>query len=92
MTGDYQQLWKSLTNATDKTVAVRILAEIVADREGRTFVMGLGSEAAKLCIETLDYVSCATRVCLSFVVSDSLVRVWWATTSDHAKRLLFSWP
>ena len=54
---DYRQLWKRVTDAPSKAEAIRALADIVVDREGRVFILGLEREAAKLCIETLDYVS-----------------------------------
>jgi len=57
MTKDHRQLWKDVTNATDKAEAVQTLAEIVADPDGRAFTLNLGPEDVALCIETLDYVS-----------------------------------
>ena len=61
MTGeDYQRLWKAFAGATDKAQAIRSLAEILADKEGRAFISCLGSkDAARLCIETLGDVSCS---------------------------------
>ena len=53
----YQPQWEEVTNATNKAKAVRALAKIVLDKHGRAFALCLGLEAAKLCVETLDYVS-----------------------------------
>ena len=58
MTKDYQQLWEGVINAANETEAVQTLAEIVADSDGRAFVLDLESEYVALCIETLDHVSC----------------------------------
>jgi len=57
MAKDYEQLWKTFAGETDKAQAVRSLVEILADKEGRTFISGLDSEGAGLCIETLGNVS-----------------------------------
>ena len=88
MVQDYRQLWKDAvaTNAIDKAGAVRILAEIVADSNGRAFVRRLGSQAAKSCVEILDYVSC----CPPFAASDGLVRVSGRRTSGPPRRALSS--
>ena len=56
MAKNYQRLWKEVTSAIDETKAVRNLAEILADKEGRTFVLRLGRRDAELCIEILDHV------------------------------------
>ena len=57
MTKDYEQLWKGVTHITDEAQAVRALADILADNEGRRFVSRLGGKDAELCIEILDDVS-----------------------------------
>lgn len=54
---DYHRLWKRVTGAADGTGAIRALAEIVADSDGRSFISGLGDEDVVFCIEALDYVS-----------------------------------
>jgi hypothetical protein len=54
---DYQRLWKNVTNTTDEGKAIRILAEILADKEGRAFISRLERKDAELCIEMLDHVS-----------------------------------
>ncbi|KAF9785122.1 kinase-like domain-containing protein [Thelephora terrestris] len=54
MSKDYQQLWRDVTSASDEARAVRVLAEILADKEGRTFISTLEGEDAELCIEILD--------------------------------------
>jgi len=54
-----QRQWEDVTNATNATEAIRALAKILIDKEGRDFALRrLEPEAAKPCIETLDYVSC----------------------------------
>lgn len=65
MAKGYQQLWKDVTSATDEAKAVRTLAGILADKEGRTFISCLERGDAELCIEILDRVSCNRRL-LSF--------------------------
>jgi len=62
MDRDYQQLWKSITSGTDEIKAVRVLAEVLADKVGRDFILGLDSEEASLCIGILDCVSCELRL------------------------------
>jgi len=57
MTDEYRQLWEDVVKTTDKAKAVRALVEIVVDKSGRAFVLGLEPEGAKLCVEILDYVS-----------------------------------
>ena len=53
---DYGKLWKHITSTTDDGKAVRTLAEILADKEGRNFILRLGREDAEFCIEILDHV------------------------------------
>jgi len=84
---DYQQLWKGVADATDKAEAVRVLAEIVADFDGRTFALGLGPEAVKLCVETLDYVGCFLNL-HPFVASTGLVRASLSATSKPPRGML----
>ena len=57
MSKDYQRLWKDVTSATDEAKAVRTLAEILVDKEGRAFASRLERKEAELCIEILDRVS-----------------------------------
>ena len=57
MVKDYSQLWKDVTSARDEGKAVRTLAEILVDREGRNFIGTLKRADAELCIEILDHVS-----------------------------------
>jgi hypothetical protein len=47
---------KHVTDATDEFKAVRTLAKILVDREGRTFISRLERKEAELCIETLGHV------------------------------------
>ena len=62
MAKGYQQLWKDVTNATDDAKAVRTLAGILADREGRTFISRLERKDAELCIKILDRVGYGSRL------------------------------
>jgi len=57
MTKDHRLLWEAAANATDKTQAAKILAESLVDKEGRDFILRLGSEDAESCIKILDNVS-----------------------------------
>jgi len=81
MVQNYQQLWKEIAEADSGTKAVRTLAEILADKEGRTFISHLERNDAELCIEVLDRVSRDVHLFPSFVISDGLVRVSSTTTS-----------
>ena len=72
MAKDYQRLWKDVTNAKSEAQCVRILAEILADQEGRRFVSYLGREDAELCIEILDRVSRDLSLPPFFVFSAAL--------------------
>ena len=65
MAKDYQQLWKQVADTTDQAEAVRVLAEIVAEFEGRTFTLGLEPKSVKLCVEILDHVGCNPGLPLS---------------------------
>jgi len=53
----YQQLWRDVASTSDEGKAVRTLARIVLDREGRTFILNLEHNDAELCMEILDRVS-----------------------------------
>ena len=57
MAKDYGGLWNDIINAVDETKAVRTLAEVLADKEGRTFLLRLEPEDAEFCVEILDRVS-----------------------------------
>jgi hypothetical protein len=54
---DYGRLLQSVTDTADEGKAVRILAEILLDKEGRAFISNLEHKEAELCIEILDHVS-----------------------------------
>jgi len=81
MAKDYQRLWKDVTSANDEGEAVRTLARIVLDREGRAFISSLERVDAKLCIEILDRVSRDLYPFPSFAVSDGFFRASQCTTS-----------
>ena len=57
MTRNFQRLWKDVTNSTDEAMAVRTLAGILADSEGRAFALSLDRKDAEYCIDILDRVS-----------------------------------
>jgi len=57
MAKDYQRLWKDVTSTNNEGKAVRTLADILLDKEGRTFISNLARKDAELCIEILDHVS-----------------------------------
>jgi hypothetical protein len=57
MAKDYRRLWEDITSTSDEGKAVRTLAEIVLDEEGRSFISNLQRKDAELCIEVLDLVS-----------------------------------
>lgn len=57
MAKDYGRIWNDITNTVDKTKAVRTLADVLADKEGRTFLLRLEREDAEFCVEILDRVS-----------------------------------
>ena len=89
MKKDYQRLWGDVTNAVGEAKAVRALAKIVVNKDGRAFISGLGREEAELCIEVLDYVSCDLRLCPSNVL-DRLVRASQSTSSKPTREVLSS--
>jgi hypothetical protein len=68
MAKDYRRLWKEVTSTTDKPKAVRILAEILVDKEGRASISRLERKEAELCIEILDHVSCDPHLFPSFAL------------------------
>ena len=65
----YQRLWKGVTNTSDEGKAIRTLADILLDKEGRTFISNLERKDAGLCIEILDLVS--PDLCFRFPLSPS---------------------
>ncbi|KAF9783534.1 hypothetical protein BJ322DRAFT_1022173 [Thelephora terrestris] len=54
MAKDFQQPWKNVTSANDEASAVRVLAEILTEKEGRAFVSRLERKDGEFCIEILD--------------------------------------
>ena len=81
MAKNYQRLWKDVTNANGEVEAVRTLANILTDREGRAFILSLERPDAELCIEILDRVSHHLDLVPSLVVSDGFIRVSQSATS-----------
>jgi len=79
---DYEKLWEGVAKATNEVEAVRALAQIVFDKHGRAFTLGLKPKDAELCVETLDYVSCDLRLPPVFAASDGLHQ---GITEQHLK-------
>ena len=88
MAKNYQGLWENVTSAGDEAKAVRTLAEILTDKEGRVFISRLERESAELCIEILDHVSRDLHSFRPFVASDGLVRVSQNTSSKPQRNRL----
>ena len=80
MVKDYRWLWKDVASASNRDEAVRTLAEILPDKEGRTFISNLERADTGLCIEILDLVSRDPRL-LPPAVLDSFARASRGTTS-----------
>jgi hypothetical protein len=90
MAKDHQRLWKHVTGATDESKAVRTLAEILVDREGRALISRLERKEAELCIEILDRVSRDLDLFPSFARSYGSVRASQNTVSKPPRRMLSS--
>ena len=90
MAKDYQRLWAHITGTTDESRAVRTLVEILADREGRTFISRLERKEAELCIDILDHVSRDLDLLPSFVLSGGFIRVLQSTDSNPPRNRLSS--
>jgi len=90
MSKDYGRLWEDVTSTADEGKAVRILAEILVDKEGRSFVSDLEREDAELCIEILDRVSRDLHLLPSFAISDGFFRVSQSTNSRSSRSKLSS--
>ena len=85
MANNYQKLWMDAINAKGEAKAVQILAEILADKEGRNFVSNLGPKDAEFCIELLDRVSRGLFLFSPFIISDGFTRASQSTTSKPQK-------
>ena len=81
----YRRLWEGLTITTNEAEAVRDLAEIVADKGGKDFILRLERDEAKLCIGILDRVSRELRLPPP-AVSDRLFRALNNITSNPLRR------
>ena len=86
---DYWQLWKDITDTFDEAKAVRILVNILDDKEGRTFVSCLERKDAELCIEILGHVSRGLHLVRPFLSGD-LCRALRYTTSRPQRSRFFS--
>ena len=85
MTKNFQRLWEVVANSSDEVVAIRTLADILVEKKGRAFVLGLDREDAENCIEILGRVSRSLRL-PSFAVSDGSVRVFKVEISKRLPR------
>ena len=58
MAKNYRQLWEEVTTSStiDEVKAIRTLAGVLADKEGRVCISKLDRTDAELCIEILDHV------------------------------------
>lgn len=74
----------------DEVRAVRTLAEILLDEEGRTFISNLEREDAELCIEILSRVSRDPYLLPILAVSDGFFRASQSTTSKPRRSRLSS--
>lgn len=86
MAKDYRRLWKDVAGASNEGGAVRTLAEILLDKEGRAFISNLERNDAELCIKILDRVSRGPYL-LPPPISDSHFRAWRSTTSKPLKNM-----
>ena len=57
MARDFERMWKDIASPNDEARAVRALAEILTEKEGRTFISSLERDDAEVCIDVLDNVS-----------------------------------
>ena len=62
MAKDFQGLWKDVTGAEDEAAAIRALAEILVEKDGRAFVSRLEHKYTDFCIDVLDRVSYYSRI------------------------------
>ena len=82
---DPVRLWKEVIWTSDEEKAVRALAGILVDKEGRNFISNLLRKDAELCIEILDRVSCAPHQYPSSAVLYAFFRVSQSTTSKQRR-------
>ena len=90
MAKDYQRLWKDAAGTTDEAKAVRALAAILADEEGRAFVSRLEHKDAELCVEILDHVGDDLHPLLAFALSGGSTRASRSATSKSPRGRLSS--
>jgi len=88
----YQQLWKAAASTNDEGKAVRTLARILLDKEGRSFILRLERNDAELCVELLDRVSPDLYLPSSFAASDGFFRASQSITSGPRRSRLSSPP
>ena len=85
MAKNHQRLWQEVTSSIEEAAAVRALANILVDREGRAFVLRLDPKDAEYCIDILDRVN---HLCLwpVFACSHDLVRALQEEISQRLPR------
>ena len=74
MANNFQRLWEDVKNTKDEAKAVRTLAEVVTEKDGRAFVSRFDRENAEYCVDVLGRVSRYSHPQRSFVFSDIFVR------------------
>ena len=57
MCKDYQRRWNDVAKGPEKAGAIPTLGKILADKEGRDFILGLGHKETELCLKLSDRVS-----------------------------------
>lgn len=62
MAKDFQRLWKDVTGTEDEAAAIRALAGILVEKEGRAFVSRLDRKYTDFLIDVLDRVSHDSRI------------------------------
>ena len=87
---DYRGLWQDVTETRDEGNAVRTLARILVDKEGRNFISSLKREDAELCIELLDHVSHSLYKIPPPAASDGFLRASQCTSSKLRRNRLSS--
>ena len=87
---DYRGLWQDVTGTRDEGKAVRTLARILVDKEGRNFISNLRRTDAELCIELLDHVSHRLYQIPPPAASDGFFRVSQCTSSKLRRNRLSS--
>ena len=86
---DPVELWGWVVRTISEVDSIQILAKILAQKEGRSFISNLACKNAKLCIEILDRVSHDLYL-LPPAISDDFIRASESTTSELQRNRLSS--